>query len=103
MSATVSDLLLRQYRSTRYGCRRFRSDRDDVHRGHQHWLERLGADHPDTQTAAAYLAWALRDMGLSAEARDLDQQTFAYRRQILGEDHPRLCPLLGASPPTYAH
>ena len=35
-----------------------------------------------------YLAWALRDMGRYAEARDLDQDTLARRRRVLGEDHP---------------
>ena len=37
---------------------------------------------------AHYLAWALRDMGRYAEARDLDEDTLARRRRVLGEDHP---------------
>ena len=35
-----------------------------------------------------YLAWALRDMGRYAEARELDEDTLARRRRVLGEDHP---------------
>jgi hypothetical protein len=54
----------------------------------QHWGDRLGDDHENTRAAATYLAWALRDMGRSAEARELDEDTLARRRRILGEDHP---------------
>ena len=35
-----------------------------------------------------YLAWALRDMGRYAEARELDEDTLARHRRVLGEDHP---------------
>ena len=38
--------------------------------------------------AARYLAWALRDMGRYAEARELDEDTLARRRRVLGDDHP---------------
>ena len=38
--------------------------------------------------AAHYLAWALRDMGRYAEARELDEDTLARCRRVLGEDHP---------------
>jgi len=53
----------------------------------QHWRARLGDDHENTQAATLYLAWALRDMGRYAEARELDEDTLA-RRRVLGEDHP---------------
>ena len=53
----------------------------------EHWRERLGEDHEQTQMATIYLAWALRDMGRYAEARDLDQDTLDRYRRILGEDH----------------
>ena len=44
-----------------------------------------------------YLAWALRDMGRYAEARELDEDTLARCRRVLGEDHPRH-PGLGEQP-----
>ena len=55
---------------------------------HQHWRDGLGDDHEDTLAAANYLGWALRDMGRYAEARELDEDTLARRRRVLGEDHP---------------
>ena len=54
----------------------------------QHWRDRLGDDHENTQATAAYLAWALRDMGRYAAARELDEDTLARRRRVLGDDHP---------------
>ena len=41
-----------------------------------------------TLTAAHYLAWALLEMGRYAESRDLNQDTLARRRRVLGQDHP---------------
>jgi hypothetical protein len=38
-------------------------------------------------TVAHYLAWALRDMGRYAEARELDEDTLARSRRVLGDDH----------------
>ena len=55
----------------------------------RHWRARLGDDDENTQEAALYLAWALRDMGRYAEARDLDEDTLARRRRVLGERPPR--------------
>jgi hypothetical protein len=54
----------------------------------QHWRDRLGDDHENTQTAAHYLAWALQNLGRYAEARELDEDTLARYRRVLGEDHP---------------
>ena len=54
----------------------------------QHWRERLGDDHEDTRWVTNYLAWALRNMGRYAEARDLDQDNLDRTRRVLGEDHP---------------
>ena len=34
------------------------------------------------------MAWALREMGRYAEARELDEDTLARARRVLGEDHP---------------
>ena len=54
----------------------------------QHWRARLGDDHENTRATATYLAWALRAMGRYAEARELDEDTLAFRRRELGEDDP---------------
>ena len=63
----------------------------------------LGEDHPDTLAAASNLAVSLRAAGeypgtlISAStwppageqaARELDEDTLARRRRVLGEDHP---------------
>jgi Domain of unknown function (DUF4062)/Tetratricopeptide repeat/NB-ARC domain len=44
--------------------------------------------HRLTQATSSYLAWALRDMGRYAEARDLDQDILDRQRRVLGADHP---------------
>ena len=69
--------------------------RGDTRTGHdlasdlrQHWRERLGDDHEATRWITNYLAWALRNMGRYAEARDLDQDNLDRTRRVLGEDHP---------------
>jgi Tetratricopeptide repeat/Domain of unknown function (DUF4062)/NB-ARC domain len=54
----------------------------------QHWRDRLGDDHENTRAASVYLAWALRNMGRHAEARELDEDTLVRDRRMLGEDHP---------------
>ena len=54
----------------------------------QHWRHRLGDDHEHTWATAHYLAWALRYMDRYAEARELDEDSLAYRRRVQGEDHP---------------
>ena len=54
----------------------------------QHWRDRLGDDDENTLAVVGYLAWALRAMGHYAEARELDEDTLARRRRVLGEDHP---------------
>jgi hypothetical protein len=49
---------------------------------------RLGADHPDTLTAASHFATALRRLGQTRRAHDLHADTLDRRRRVLGEDHP---------------
>jgi hypothetical protein len=51
-------------------------------------LHRLGADHPETLTAAGHFATALRQLGHDQQAHDLHAETVARRRRVLGEDHP---------------
>ena len=53
----------------------------------QHWRDRFGDDHEHTRAAARHLARALRDMGRYAEASELDEDTLARRRRVLGVDH----------------
>jgi hypothetical protein len=55
---------------------------------HQQWRDRLGEDHEDTFAAAHYLGWALRDVARYAGARELDEDTLARMRRVLGDDHP---------------
>ena len=69
--------------------------RGDTRTGHdlasdlrQQWRDRLGDDHEHVLAIAHYLAWALREMGRYAEARDLNQDTLDRNRRVLGEDHP---------------
>jgi hypothetical protein len=45
-------------------------------------------DHPDTPAAASNLAVSLRADGEYQAARELDEDTLARRRRVLGEDHP---------------
>jgi tetratricopeptide (TPR) repeat protein len=54
----------------------------------QGWLERLGHDDRQSLAVARYLAWALRDLGRYAEARDLDQETLDRNRRVHGDDDP---------------
>jgi hypothetical protein len=53
----------------------------------ERWRERRGDDDIYTLWITNYLAWALREMGHYAEARDLDQDTLDRARRTLGEDH----------------
>ncbi|HEV2259697.1 MAG TPA: FxSxx-COOH system tetratricopeptide repeat protein [Streptosporangiaceae bacterium] len=55
---------------------------------HQSWRDRLGDDDVHTLAIGMYLAWALRDMGCYAEARELHEESLARYRRVLGEDHP---------------
>jgi len=52
------------------------------------WLDRLGADHPDTLRASTRLAVALRTMRRYQEARELNEDTLARRRRLWGDDDP---------------
>lgn len=53
---------------------------------------RVGADpredHPSTLTSAGNLAEDLYALGEHQAARELDEDTLARRRRVLGEDHP---------------
>ena len=55
---------------------------------HEQWIPQLGNDDDHALWAANTLAQALREMGLYAQARDLDEDTLARRRRVLGQDHP---------------
>ncbi|NUO44484.1 MAG: tetratricopeptide repeat protein [Streptomyces sp.] len=55
---------------------------------HRIWLRRFGAGAQATLWAVNYLARAYHDIGNYAEARRLDEETLARRRQLLGDDHP---------------
>ena len=66
----------------------------------QHWRHRFGDDHADTQAAALYLARTLHAMGRYTEARDLDEDTLARRRLLLGRITPTPWPRRPTSPTT---
>ena len=55
---------------------------------YQQWRERLGGDDPHTLAIAHTLAFAVRDLGRYADARDLDQDNLARDRRLHGDDHP---------------
>lgn len=54
---------------------------------YQSWRRRLGDDDKNTLMMGNYLAWALRNMGRYAEARNVDEDILARRRRLLGADH----------------
>lgn len=69
--------------------------RGDLHASHDlaerlylQWRDRLGPDHRDTLHAAHILSFALSELGLDQEARDLDEDTLTRQIRLLGEDHP---------------
>jgi tetratricopeptide (TPR) repeat protein len=66
-----------------------RSCHDLAERLYQQWRERLGGDDPSTLSIAHNLAFALRDLGRYAAARDLDEDCLERKLRVLGEDHPR--------------
>ena len=55
---------------------------------HEKWLDRRGADDPDTLRASTRLAVALRMMERYQEARKLNEDTLASRRRLWGDDDP---------------
>jgi tetratricopeptide (TPR) repeat protein len=55
----------------------------------QRWSERLGPDDGLIFAAKANLGALLRDVGLYAEARELDEIAFAHAQRVLGDDDPR--------------
>jgi len=48
----------------------------------------LGAEHPDTLTAAGNLAASLSDQGKYDEAEKIEREVLAVRKRVLGADHP---------------
>ena len=65
-----------------------RSGCDSAERLHRKWLLHHGPENRQTLEAATIFASALREIGRYVEARQLDEDTLARRRQVLGEDHP---------------
>ena len=54
--------------------------------------DRLGADHPDTLTAAHNLAAGYSESGEDQQSRLFNEDTLARRLRVLGEDHPDTLP-----------
>ena len=61
----------------------------------------LGENHPDTLTAAHWLAVDLSHLGEHEQARALAEDTLARRRRTLGPDHPDTLSRRTAWPSTY--
>jgi hypothetical protein len=61
---------------------------DLARRLYQHRLDRLGPDDPGTLDAANIVAIIVWETVRYGEARELDEDTLARRRRVLGEDHP---------------
>jgi Tetratricopeptide repeat len=55
---------------------------------YRRWPFQYQAPAPDTLTAASGLAVSLRAAGEYQAARELNEDTLARRRRVLGEDHP---------------
>jgi hypothetical protein len=69
--------------------------RGDTRTGHdlasnlyRQWRDRLGPADQHTMSAANSLAESFRQMGRYADARQLDEDTLAHARRVLGDDHP---------------
>ena len=54
---------------------------------HRQWTQQLSSDDVHTLWAANNLALAFRQLGQYAQARRLDEDTLARRREVLGDDH----------------
>ena len=54
---------------------------------HEGWGTRFGADDALTMRAADAAAQAYRDLGQAAKACEVDEDTMARRRRVLGDDH----------------
>ncbi|MEV8510660.1 FxSxx-COOH system tetratricopeptide repeat protein [Actinoplanes sp. NPDC051475] len=55
---------------------------------HAAWTSRHGPDDASTLTAAGTLAAIYNQLGRYQQARDLDEDSLARRRRVLGDDHP---------------
>jgi hypothetical protein len=62
----------------------------------------VAAEQPELIGAASTLASVLTRLGEHEAARDLNQDTLARRRRILGEDHPHTLESAETSPPACA-
>jgi hypothetical protein len=85
---------IRQVRNVAGAAAWYATRRGDVRTGHDlarklygQWRDQLGADHIDTLWAASALTYALREMGLYATARELDEDTLNRRLSMFGEGH----------------
>ncbi len=65
-----------------------RSGHELASRLYQQGLDRDGPDDPATLSAANTLAVVFRDLGEYGNARELNEDTLARSRRVLGEDHP---------------
>jgi hypothetical protein len=95
LTASLADTGNPELRSMACEACRYLLARDQARTAHdlaarlrQAWRDRLGDDDHHTLAAATYLAWALRNLGRYAEARDLDQDTLSRKRRVLGDNHP---------------
>ena len=66
----------------------WRSSHDLAYRLYRGWHDNLGPNDLCTLAAAQVFATALRKLGRAQAAREMDEDTFTRRRQILGENHP---------------
>jgi Tetratricopeptide repeat len=75
--------------ATRYLIRRgdARNSYDFADRLYLRWRDQFGADDACTLRVAGALASALRELGRYGEARELDEDTLAHKRRLLGDDH----------------
>ena len=65
-----------------------RSGYDLASRLYQQCLDQFGVYHLGTLAAASTLAVLFQALGQYDKARELDEDTLARRRRVLGEDHP---------------
>jgi hypothetical protein len=66
----------------------FRGGHDLATTLYEQWTQQLGGEDYYTRWAANNLAEAFRGMSQYVQARQLDEDTLARMRRVLGEDHP---------------
>jgi hypothetical protein len=62
---------------------------------------KLGADHPDSLSSVANLAWTYRNQGRWKEAETLQVQVMETRKTKLGADHPSTLSIMANLASTY--